>query len=819
MSAAAPAYAEIAVAAPPWRGDHTFHYHVPDDLRGRLQPGHLVMVPFGRRLRHGVVVALGDTSPVEETRGVYDLILDPPLLDPRHVGLMRWLAARYGASLNVAFDLVTPPRLERRLYATYTPSRAPADDGGLSRGDRRLLDFIRERGEASEAEIRRSVGKTGTNRGLDRLLRGDLVDLRVRVAFPEPPAQRLAVAVTPADGGEPRAILARAPKQRELWEHLATAGGATPVREALQAVSASPGVLTSLVDRGLARIERRWSPPYLVRASPDDAHPPDPPDPPDPAARRSLLASLGHAAPGVVVLQGDEHHRWALYAAAIQAAAAAGRQALVVAPDDATASDCAASLAVRTGAAVADAARASTDAQRVALWRSLRAGDIDVLVGPRAAVFAPLTRLGVVIVDREEDQGHKNRAGPPFLPYHAPAVAAQLARLHGCALILGAETPRVSTFHAVETEHSHLVVAQSAELLRQTWRRVGRGWGMQRPAGYVDIVDARSAATAGRRGVISRALYTALRKTLEARGRAVLYVNRRGVAALTVCRDCGHVFECPNCSTGMVLHGRGAPMMVCHICNWHDPAPSRCPACAGDRLRLWGYGSETVADAVSHLLPRARVARIDSDRPAADMDADAAAFTRGAVQVLVGTQRLLGYRHALGADLLGVVQADVGLRFPDFLAPERVFVTLMRLRRLVTGGNPDACTIVQTVMPRHRALTALQTGSYLQFFRAEMEQRRAEGLPPLRPLIKAAIGDEDDQRALGEAMRARKELETVRSAGADLDLEVLGPAPAPTPRQRGRYVWQLLLLGEDAHQTLPLFHGGWHIDADPIDLT
>lgn len=812
MDPAAPGYAEVIVAAGDVRGDQTFHYRIPRDLRGRLRPGQLVMAPFGARQLAGIVTALAATSPVEETRELLQLVWEPRLIGLRQLALARWAAARYGAPLRAVLDLVAPPRLAHHLHAVYTaPNRnLPAEN--LPRGERRILDLLRERGGLSTADLRNHLGKTAATRGVARLMRQGLVDRHVSLRFPEPPAEQFAVALAPANGDCPAAVLRRAPKQRALWERLRCAGGPLPVVRTLREVSASRPSLQGLVDRGLARIERRWSVPYIVLRP---LNGPLADLTPDPVAWDALKGSLRRGASRPVVVQGAESTRWPLYAAAIKHVAAEDRQALVITPDAPTAAELAEWLAARVDATVAVTTRARTPVQRVSLWRSLRAGEIDLLVGARDATFAPLTRLGLVIVERDEDVGHKQRAAPR---YHVPVCAAKLAEICGCPLLLGTETPRVATFHAVETERARLVISGSTGLLRQTRPDEVRSRGIRRSSRDADIVDTRRTPAVGRYGAVSRHLLEALRETLAEPGRAVLYVNRRGLAALTICRHCGHIFECPRCSTGLVQH-RHTRQIVCHICNWRGPAPRGCPVCEGERLRLWGYGSEAVAEAVEHLLPRARVARIDSDRPAPQMDADVAAFERGGVQVLVGTQRLLGYGKRLRANLLGIVQADIGLQFPDFLAPERVFLTLMRLRRLATGGELNARTIVQTMMPDHHVLAALRTGSYLHFFRTEMEQRRRDGLPPLRPLIKASFGHANQARAEAEARRARRELATVLAAGPPLDLEVLGPAPAFVYRQRGQYFWQLLLQGADAEKALPLFHGGWTLDADPLDLT
>ncbi len=814
MAAEAPAFAEVVVGVGDVRGPQTFHYGIPPDLREKVRPGQLVLVPFGTRQSHAVVLRLSDSSPVEQTRPILSVIWEPRLIDGRHLEFARWVSQRYGAPILEAVELVAPPGLTRHLHSAYTPA-SNGDDAhtDLSPGERRALALVRERGEASESEIRRVAGKTAAGRGMRRLVRAGLVDRRISLRFPLPAGRRLAVVDAPDGADAALAMLARAPKQRALWAILSAAQGPVPVEDALAQASAGAAALHGLVRRGLVRIEQQWTSPYVIRAPLDTEVASEEVDEP---AWSALETSLDRERPGVVLLQGDQADRQALYLRAINFVTAEGRQVLVIAPDPRAAAGLAEWLAARATGTVAEAGRAKTDAGRVALWQSARAGELDVIVGTRSSTFAPLTRIGLVIVDREEDRGHKNLASPR---YHVRPCAERLASLHSASLILGAETPSVESFYRVDTERYRFVMAHSAELLRQTRLKVGRGWGMQRPAGYVDVIDMRAAQVAGRYRVISRDLFTALRETLDGDGRAVLYVNRRGMAALTVCRDCGHVFECERCSAGLVQHG-DSQALVCHMCNWRGPLPRSCPTCHGNRLRLWGYGSEAVTDAVAHLLPHARVARVDSDRPVHELESAVHAFAQSAgPNVLIGTQRLLAFGAQLRAELLGVVQADIGLRFPDFLAPERVFLALMRLRRLVTGGATGARTLVQTLMPDHHVIEALRLGSYIHFFRAEIAQRQEEGLPPFRQLVRIAVAHQVDARAEEEARRARRELDTVIAANQPMDIEILGPAPAAVHRMRGQYRWQLLLFGEDAQLVLPLLHRGWTIDVDPIDLT
>ncbi len=814
MGEANPRFVEVVVGARDLRGAQTFHYSIPESLRGHVQPGRLVLVPFGARQTFAFVLRLTDSTPVPETREVMDVIAGPRLVDPLYLELARWLAEHYAAPFLDAIQLVAPPGLARYLRSAYTPV-AGGDEShvDLTARERGVLRRVRELGEVSQADLQRELDRTAALRGAERLVRAGLLNRKLALRLPSPRTERVALAVEPDSRECLRVRLARAPKQRALWERLACASDGVAVREVLAAAGASEAVLRALVERGFARIERHWKQPFLVtapsQAECDGARV-------DEDAWSALQAALDSQSPGAVLLQGDDHARYALYARAVNSVVAAQRRALVVAPDVRTAAELAARLAANTAAVVAEAARARTDAERVALWQAVGAGEIDVLVGTRAAAFSPFAALGVVIVDREEDPAHKNRVAPRF---NARTCAEEIARGHRCAIVLGAETPSVESFFAAQTERYRLVTARSPEPPRQTGLEAGDGRSVPRPAGQVDVVDLRSAPTAGRHGVIARPLLEALRETLHADGRAVLYVNRRGAASLTVCRDCGYVFECARCSRGLVQH-QHARALICHLCNWRCDIPTGCPTCHGVRLRLWGYGSESVADAVARLLPTARVARIDSDCPAAEMDAAVEAFARrDGVDVIVGTQRLLNYGSRLRASLLGIVQADIGLHFPDFLAPERVYLTLMRLHSLVTGSRGGASTVVQTHVPDHHVVEALRTGSYAHFFEAEIAERESGSFPPFRPLALVSVGHRSDESAEAEARRARRELDTVLAASGSMDVEVLGPAPAVIRRRRGQYRWQMLLLGRDMTKLLPLFHRGWTVDVDPISLS
>lgn len=808
----APSFAEVVVGADDVRGVQTFHYKIPASLRDQVRLGQLVLVPFGTRQSHAIVMALADASPVEVTRPIIDVIPGLDRVGDRHVELARWTAEHYASPVLDAIGLVLPPRLSQYLRSTYVPTANDVDvHADLAPSELRALAMIRDRGEMSDTEIRQLAGKTFARVGIRKLEAAGLVNRRIFVKLPRLPGVRVASALGPPGQDSADVVLARAPKQRALWHVLNSACQPIVVSEALLAADARASHLNGLVSRGMARVQNRNARPYLATPRGGATWPLSMGDE---DAWSVVRTCLERREPVTVLLQGGENGRWQIYLQSIAHVLERRCQALVIVPDKNSAMHLAEWLAMHVDAIVAVQGRARTDAERVALWRELQAGHVDVLVGTRSACFAPLPSLGLVVVDREEDVGHKNRHRPRF---HARNVARRLAELNGCALVLGAETPSVEAFHDVEADRSQLVIVRPADEPQAIGSCPSSS--VKLAVGQTEVIDMTQAVTVGRHGVISRSMFQTLRRTLQAGKQAVLYVNRRGTAALTVCRDCGNVFDCPRCSTGLVHH-HATKLLQCHVCNWREDAPTICPACGGNRLRLWGYGSEAVAEAVSRLLPKAHIARIDSDRRDNEVEADVSAFTsRAGIEVLVGTQRLIGFRDSLRAGLLGIVQADVGLQFPDFLAPERVYTNLMRLQGLVMGGGGGGCTVIQTLVPDHHVIEAVRRRSYLHFYRTELAQRKAEGLPPFRPIARATYADSDNARAETEAHRARREIETIARANGAQDLEVLGPAPAALRRLHGKYVWQLLLLGEDARRLLPELHRGWTVDIDPIALT
>ena len=462
---------------------------------------------------------------------------------------------------------------------------------------------------------------------------------------------------------------------------------------------------------------------------------------------------------------------------------------------------------------------------RLELWAHTQAGTIDLVVGLRSALFAPLPRLGLVIVEQEHDDAYKNDATPR---YRATTVAVELGRLTGARVVLGSATPDAATY-------------------LQGRRGV---WTLDQPPEKdaprsVETVDLRRERTVGRQELVSRPLHRALGATLSSGERAILLLTRRGAAHSLRCRECAYVLRCPRCATPAAVHGQGS-RLLCHYCGSSLHVPAICPQCGGTRLRAQGPGTQGLETELRTLFPGTTVFRwdADSDWPPGGPAQVLAAFARGDIAVLVGTQRLLRMPGRVAAPLVGVVDADTGLHLPDFRAAEHVFRSLLGAAALAEGTSTrPARVLMQTREPQHYCFRAFLLprrapsgptaaldptdlrAAYGRFMAADGVDRRALGYPPYGALWRLLFLHRLDSTAERESTRCAITLRNAvaaQSAPADAadGVDVIGPAPAYIRRLRDRARWHVLLRGPSHRLAELVAHvpRGWTIDTDPTTL-
>jgi primosomal protein N' (replication factor Y) len=525
-----------------------------------------------------------------------------------------------------------------------------------------------------------------------------------------------------------------------------------------------------------------------------------------------------------------------LYLRAVQATLAAGRRAIVLVPEISLTPQTVRRFEARFPGRLAVMHSQLTLGQRYAVWDRVRRGDADVVIGPRLALFAPISRLGLIVLDEAHDGSYKQSEPIPLPAYHARDVAVELGRLTGAAVLFGTATPSLETYYRARRGAFRLLELPRRILPPETDASVPASEG--HPAGTaplppVRVVDLRQELRAGNRSILSRALQEALRQTLDAGEQAIVFLNRRGTATFVLCRDCGYVVLCPRCDLPLTFHrplrpARGPSSeqssqpgtMVCHRCNRREPSPSSCPSCGSSRIRYFGLGTERVEETLRQLFPGARLLRWDRDTATGfDHERFLQAFIDHRADLLVGTQMIAKGLDLPLVTLVGVASADTALNLPDFRAAERTFQLLAQVAGRAGRSHRGGRVIVQTYNPEHYAIQAAARHDYAAFYERELAYRRRLAYPPFSRLIALRFSHANLRRCQAEASRLGRWLASeIHRQG--LPAELIGPAPCFFSRIQGRYRWQIVIRAPEPALLLRdlALPRGWSVDVDPITL-
>ena len=471
-----------------------------------------------------------------------------------------------------------------------------------------------------------------------------------------------------------------------------------------------------------------------------------------------------------------------LYLRLSAAVCASGRTVLMLVPEIALTPVMASLFRRAFGTRVAIVHSGLSDGERHDEWQRIRHGGAHVVVGTRSAVFAPLARLGLIVIDEEHDASYKQQENPR---YHGRDVAVVRAQRAQALVVLASATPSMESYHNAMTGRYERIVLE---------RRV-----QDRPLPSVTVVDMREEyAAAGPDVVLSRALAAAIGERLAKHEQTLVLLNRRGFATAVFCRQCTGTLDCPNCSVSLVVHGDGSARRArCHYCDYSVRVPKVCPHCAGPYLEQAGFGTERVETEVRRLWPHARVARLDRDavRRKGALAALLQRFRDGGLDILVGTQMIAKGHDFHRVTLVGVVSADVGLGLADFRASERTFQLLTQVVGRAGRGEHAGEAIIQTLYPHHYSIQLACKQDYAAFFERELKFRRAMRYPPAVSLINTIVRARTFAGAMNNAADVAKRLRD-RAVG-HAEWRVLGPAPAPVGKLRGEYRAQLLVKGSN----------------------
>jgi primosomal protein N' (replication factor Y) len=834
-------FAQVVVLTPVDTGADTdayFTYGVPDDLRNLLVPGSLVTIPFGTRKLYGVVVGLSEESAIPRTRPVESVVDPQPAFTPDQLELAGWLSHEYLASLHECLSLMIPSGLVGHADVIISLNPEAPPQAARTKPQAALLALLERRGPLHGRQLTAALPGVDWRPAADQLVRRAIVS---RESFLGPPRAQPkhieTIQLDPATDVEVALKGLRSDVYDAIVAFLRAEGTPVDISWVYAATGAKRYHLKKLGERGVVTlgVEEVWRDPLAGQVF-VPAEPPALTSDQQTVWDRVRRGLEPEGASAFLIHGVTGSGKTEIYLRAVAHVLAQGRQALILIPEIALTPQTVTRFGARFPGRIGVLHSALTEGERYDAWRRARTGLVDIMIGPRSALFSPLRSLGLIVLDEEHDSSYKQAAPRPR--YHARDAALQRARLTGATVILGSATPSLESFQRAKRDEITLLemprrimghVRRLHDLqtryrvreMRYTVLRDGPPESRYRSLPPVQVVDLRAELRAGNRSIFSRTLQRAIDTALEQREQVILFLNRRGTATFVLCRDCGHVLSCPRCNIPLTHH-TGSAKLTCHHCNHHAREPGRCPQCGSARIRYFGLGTERVETAVSERWPNARIIRWDRDT-ARSHDAHADILHRFAdrmADVLVGTQMV-----AKGLDLplvtvVGVISADTMLNLPDFRASERTFQLLTQVAGRAGRGLLSGQVVVQTYHPDHYAVTAAAGHDYAAFAARELAFRRELGYPPYRRLTRLVYGDENPSRARAEARAvARKLREALRRWGLP-NSDLIGPAPCFFARVRDRYRWHMILRHPRPAEFLremPLPRG-WRVDVDPSSV-
>jgi primosomal protein N' (replication factor Y) len=799
----------------------TFSYSIPTPLALRAAVGSRALVPFGRKLVTGFIVRLSNEPPSGEfrLRAIRDVLDPEPLVPANLVETALWISEYYFTPPGEVLRAVLPPgmqvegirriRLEERTARLFEGGFMPT---GLSEPEMRLVEALGRHGAMTELELAGRSGLKSAARWIDSLVHRGLAATEVEIGRPRVEARRqLGIRLLP----EKRAVPLTGAQQR-LYGFLPKDGSPVALQDALRRASCGSGVGHALVQKGLAEIAS-----LVVSRIPADLSPS--------SGRKSLVLTgaqqnaldelqlmLGCGGPVSCLIHGvTGSGKTEIYLRLIREAVRAGHGALLLVPEIGLTPLLSRIAVSHFPERVALLHSGMSDGERFDQWMRIRNQGAPVVVGTRSAVFAPLQNLRLIVIDEEQDSSYKQDESPC---YHAREVAWHRIQQSGGLLLMGSATPSIETYHAASSGGAMRILNLPERV-------------EARPLAEVAVVDmGREFQRQGRKTVLSELLQSELKERIGRGEQSIILLNRRGFSRTLLCRSCGHVFSCPDCSISLTWH-RADARLVCHYCGGERDTPSACSECNGPYIYYTGIGTEQLEQVVRDLCPSARLARIDSDtaRRRGSLRRTLLDFAAGDLDILVGTQMVAKGHDFPNVTLVGVLAADAGLAFPDFRSAERTFQLLTQVAGRAGRGEAPGLVVIQSMYPDHYAIEFARGQDYRGFFDRELEFRKLMGYPPFKSLVQILVAHESYMRAFQIGERIARELKSREGGGSTL--RVLGPAPAPIEKIKGQYRVQLLLKASSPGSAIPLLRGAFQalaagklpmqhvkVDVDPLSL-
>lgn len=764
-----------ALVALPLPVDTLYTYDIPAELSGQVTVGSGVVVPFGRKVLTGVVVDTARETELKKTRSVLDVINNEPVLSAEQLELTRWIAEYYLCSWGEAIRAILPPGIDSssQLRIERIPDVMP--QGTLSDRQRHVLSVLSSDGTLAFNALRKSVPGL-TRLDIRRLSSQGLVRTSNVVRGPRTKAlEETLVRLS----NEPSIDPPRGIRQQAVLQLLVEADEDVTQGEIIRKTGSSSSTIRRLEELGYVETFRQRVDRSRNRLADVSTVHVGELRPAQTEALDRISKSVSDGSYATFLLHGvTGSGKTEVYIRALREARDRGCSAIILVPEISLTPQTVRRFRSHFGDEIAVMHSRMSPGERFDAWTGIRAGRYPIVIGPRSAVFAPVSNLGLIIVDEEHEPSYKQFEPAPR--YHARDVAVFRARKNNAVCVLGSATPSLESLSNARSG-KYGMLSMPDRIPRTSGESV---------LPTVRIVDLRSAENYIEPGTaLSPALISAIKERLERKEQVILLQNRRGYAPYVACSTCGWSLECEDCSVSMTFH-KTRSHLRCHYCGRTSKLPRACPKCGNTTLLQSGVGTQRVEEELIDRLPGARILRMDFDTTS-KKDAHHKIldlFGRGEADILLGTQMVAKGLDFGRVTLVGVVNADTGLYFPDIRAEERSFQLLTQVAGRAGRADLVGEVILQTRQPGHRVIQYALQHDYNRFAAAALPEREMLGYPPAGRMIACLFTGPDEQRVLSISRRWARTLSEIAPM-----FDVLGPSPSFVGKIRRQFRTQVVI--------------------------
>jgi primosomal protein N' (replication factor Y) len=772
-------YVEVAV---PLHVSKTFIYRFSSE-DARPQIGVRILVPLGRKLVTGYVVAFYETLPSQfassesELKDAGNVIDSVPVCTAEILELTRWVSEYYASPWGEVIKAALPPGISPAIHEFVSlteKGRTQERTDEVSLTAKILKDLVATNQPTRRESLSHFASTTQLSRTLHEMENDGLIE-RTQTqsnSFVKTKQVRFVRLLPENLSGDNKLTAA----QERVIASLKHEGQRVPLQTVLKEAQVSASTLITMEKKGVVSINTE-----AVRRDPFyDAQTQAPSNYTLTAAQSSVLTEIESAIQNgtysAFLLHGvTGSGKTEVYIRAMRTALSQGKSAMMLVPEIALTPVFSRRLREHFGGNVAIFHSSLQRGERFDEWSRVKAGEARVVIGTRSAVFAPVKDLGLIVVDEEHESSYRQQDSPY---YNGRDTAIVRAQKESAVVVLGSATPSLESFHNSRSgKYRYLSLPE----------RIGG-----RPMADASIVDMRNVfARHGKSRVFSDELLEAIQETQDRKEQSIILLNRRGYSSFVLCRSCGETVQCKNCDVTLTYH-RSERVMICHYCNYREAVPSVCRHCGKDYIHYVGEGTEQLEELLKKAFPTLRVARIDKDTTSnrRRFEKILQDFSDGELDALVGTQMLAKGHDFPNVTLVGVVSVDAGLALADFRASERTFQLITQVAGRAGRGDRPGRVLIQTYHPNHYALRHACAQDYEAFYEEEIRYRQNHSYPPFIALASFLIHGPDLSKVRNDALELRKHLDR---ANQDRTARILGPAPAPLARLKGEHRFQLLI--------------------------